>query len=115
MIENVPHAIHLFSFPEPGEPFTPALRSVLLHSRPVQQARWNPQRRGSMAACCGGRAMYMWSDEWVGEDGVAEEMAECVGVPASAYIDCSVDIAEMFINDGCYLGAVLQSRSMRGT
>ncbi|EIM92727.1 YVTN repeat-like/Quino protein amine dehydrogenase [Stereum hirsutum FP-91666 SS1] len=83
--ENVPHAIHLFSFPEPGEPFTPALRSVLLHSRPVQQARWNPQRRGSMAACCGGRAMYMWSDEWVGEDGVAEEMAECVGVPAKTF------------------------------
>lgn len=30
--------------------------------------------------------MYMWSDEWVAEDGVAEEMAECVGVPASTYI-----------------------------
>lgn len=28
--------------------------------------------------------MYMWSDEWVGEDGTSEEMAECVGVPASA-------------------------------
>lgn len=49
-----------------------------------------------MAACCGGRAMYMWSDEWVGEDGVAEEMAECVGVPASAYIDCSVDVGKVF-------------------
>lgn len=40
--------------------------------------------------------MYMWSDEWVGEDGVAEEMAECVGVPASAYIDCSVDVGKVF-------------------
>jgi hypothetical protein len=28
--------------------------------------------------------MYTWSDEWVGEEG-EEEMAECIGVPASEY------------------------------
>ena len=27
--------------------------------------------------------MYLWSEEWIGESG-AEEMAECVAVPASA-------------------------------
>lgn len=29
--------------------------------------------------------MYMWSEEWVGEGGTEEEMAECVGIPASAF------------------------------
>jgi hypothetical protein len=28
--------------------------------------------------------MYLWSEEWIGESG-AEEMAECVGIPASAF------------------------------
>lgn len=27
--------------------------------------------------------MYTWSDEWSSEGGVDEEMAECIGVPAS--------------------------------
>ena len=57
----------------------------MTHTRPVYQARWNPVRKGSLAACCGSRALYVWSDEWVGEGGVEEEMAECVGVPASEY------------------------------
>jgi hypothetical protein len=28
--------------------------------------------------------MYLWSEEWIGEGGSEEEMAECVGIPASA-------------------------------
>lgn len=27
--------------------------------------------------------MYIWSDEWQSESGEEEEMAECIGVPAS--------------------------------
>jgi len=27
----------------------------------------------------------MWSEEWIGEGGTEEEMAECVGIPASAF------------------------------
>lgn len=38
--------------------------------------------------CCGGGSIYTWSDEWVGaeesgREGEEEEMAECIGVPAS--------------------------------
>ena len=29
--------------------------------------------------------MYLWSEEWIGESGAEEEMAECVGIPASAF------------------------------
>jgi hypothetical protein len=29
--------------------------------------------------------MYLWSEEWIGEGGSEEEMAECVGIPASAF------------------------------
>ncbi|KAI0067787.1 YVTN repeat-like/Quino protein amine dehydrogenase [Artomyces pyxidatus] len=83
--ENVPTAVHLFAFPTPGEPFTPHLRSVLVHTKPVLHARWNPVRRGSLALNCGERALYMWSDEWVGEGGSEEEMAECIGVPAKKF------------------------------
>jgi len=37
--------------------------------------------------CCGSRSVYTWSDEWVadGGDGEEEEMAECIGVPASKW------------------------------
>ena len=35
--------------------------------------------------------MYLWSEEWIGESG-AEEMAECVAVPASA---CDVYSSEL--------------------
>ena len=45
---------------------------------------WNPVRQGRLALSCGGQAMYLWSEEWIGESG-AEEMAECVGIPASAF------------------------------
>ncbi|THH17388.1 hypothetical protein EW146_g3401 [Bondarzewia mesenterica] len=82
--ENAPTAVHLFSFPAANEPFAPTLRSVLTHTRPVLQARWNPVRKGSLVACCGTRALYLWSDEWVGDSG-EEEMAECVGVPAKTF------------------------------
>ncbi|KAI0034262.1 quinon protein alcohol dehydrogenase-like superfamily [Vararia minispora EC-137] len=83
--ENMSTAIHLFSFPAPGEAFTPHLRSVLVHSRPVLHTRWNPLRAGSLVATCGASAVYTWSDEWVGEGGEAEEMAECIGVPAKNF------------------------------
>jgi hypothetical protein len=81
----MPTAIHLFAFPAAGEQFAPRLRTVLIHSRPVIQARWNPQRPGNFVAICGGEALYTWSDEWVGEQGEAEEMAECVGIPTSKH------------------------------
>lgn len=42
--------------------------------------QWNPVRKGSLALCCGSRGAYTWSDEWVGENGVEEEMAECIGI-----------------------------------
>jgi hypothetical protein len=75
--------MHIFNFPSPEEPFQPKLRTVILNSSPILHARWNPQRKGSLVACCGNRSIYTWSDEWIGESGEAEEMAECIGVPAS--------------------------------
>jgi len=83
--ENVPTIIHIFSFPSSSEPFTPKLRSILMHTKPILHARWNPVRKGSLAICCGTRSMYIWSDEWVGEEGAEEEMAECIGVPAKKF------------------------------
>ena len=76
--------VHLFTFPAPGETFSPRLRSVLLHSSAVMHAHWNPVRQGRLALTCGGQAMYLWSEEWISEGGSEEEMAECVGIPASA-------------------------------
>ncbi|THH33509.1 hypothetical protein EUX98_g641 [Antrodiella citrinella] len=64
---------------------TPRLRSVLVHSKPVMSARWNPVRKGSLAICTGSGSMYVWSDEWEGEGGELEEVAECVGVPAREF------------------------------
>ncbi|EPQ60552.1 YVTN repeat-like/Quino protein amine dehydrogenase [Gloeophyllum trabeum ATCC 11539] len=80
--ENAPSIVNIYSFPTQSESFVPKLRSVLILSNPVLQAHWNPVRAGSLAACCGNRALYTWSDEWVGESGEEEEMAECIGVPA---------------------------------
>ena len=84
-LESVPISVHLFAFPGPGEAFSPRLRSVLLHSSPVVHVHWNPVRQGRLALSCGGRAVYLWSEEWIGESGAEEEMAECVGIPASAF------------------------------
>jgi hypothetical protein len=81
--ENVPTVIHIYSFPSSSEPFAPNLRSILIHTKPILYAQWNPVRKGNLAVCCGARSVYIWSDEWVGEEGVEEEMAECIGVPAS--------------------------------
>ena len=78
--------MHLFAFPGPGEAFSPRLRSVLLHSSVVMHAHWNPVRQGRLALSCGDQVMYLWSEEWIGEGGTEEEMAECVGIPASAFI-----------------------------
>jgi hypothetical protein len=83
--ECVPTSVHLFAFPGPGEAFSPRLRSVLLHSSPVMHVHWNPVRQGRLALSCGGQAIYLWSEEWIGESGAEEEMAECVGIPASAF------------------------------
>jgi len=85
-LENVPTAVHLFAFPGPGEAFLPRLRSVLLHTSAVTHAHWNPVRQGRFVLSCSGQAMYLWSEEWIGEGGAEEEMAECVGIPASAFI-----------------------------
>jgi hypothetical protein len=84
-LESVPTSVHLFAFPGPGEAFPPRLRSVLLHSSPVMHVHWNPVRQGRLALSCGGQAMYLWSEEWIGESGAEEEMAECGVIPASAF------------------------------
>jgi hypothetical protein len=84
--ENVPNVVHIYDFPSPSETFAPRLRSILMHANPVLHTRWNPVRKGSLILCCGGSALYTWSDEWVGEgeSESEEEMAECIGVPTSA-------------------------------
>ncbi|KAJ3565461.1 hypothetical protein NP233_g7617 [Leucocoprinus birnbaumii] len=83
--DNVPTAVHIFDFPSPQQEFVPRLRSVLLHTNPVLNARWNPVRKGSLVLCCGAQSVYVWSDEWMSELGEEEEMAECVGVPAHKF------------------------------
>ncbi len=63
---------------------------MLLQTKPILHARWNPVRHGSLALCCGEAAIYTWSNEWSsGEKEPAvkdqeEEMAECIGVPTRA-------------------------------
>ncbi|PFH54782.1 hypothetical protein AMATHDRAFT_72548 [Amanita thiersii Skay4041] len=84
-VESMPNVIYLYDFPSPQERFSPRLRTVLIHSQPVLQARWNPVRRNSLVLCCGGQSVYEWSDEWVGENGIEEEMAECIGVPTENF------------------------------
>ena len=82
--DNIPTAIYLFDFPTSSEKFAPKLRTILIQSQPVVQVRWNPVRKGSLTLCCGTQSVYIWSDEWHGEsDNDQEEMAECIGVPAS--------------------------------
>ena len=84
--ETIPNAVHLFQFPSSEESFNPCLRSVLIHSQPVLHCRWNPIRSGSLVICCGSRGIYTWNDEWQGPSGEPEEVAECIGVPASEFI-----------------------------
>jgi hypothetical protein len=80
--DTLPEATFIFSFPSPSEEFSPRLRSVIVNSGHITQARWNPQRKGSLGICTGEKSIYTWSDEWAGELG-DEELAECIGVPAS--------------------------------
>lgn len=106
---GAPEAVWLYNFPsfarpsgdKAGEPtpspvLKPKLRSVLLHASAVTSVRWNPVRKGSLACATGGGAVYLWSDEWESTSaeggasdgttgGVAEEVAECVGVPARKF------------------------------
>ncbi|OAX44364.1 WD repeat-containing protein 8 [Rhizopogon vinicolor AM-OR11-026] len=81
--DTCPTVVHLYDFPTPSDPFVPRLRCVLQHSKPVLHAQWNPVRKGSLALCCGSGSIYTWSDEWIGENGVEEDMAECIGVPTN--------------------------------
>jgi len=90
-IENAPTVVHIYEFPytlskQINLDLTnvPRLRSLLIQQQPVVQASWNPVRKGVLSLCTGGPSLYTWSDEWVGEDG-EEEMAECVGIPASEF------------------------------
>lgn len=90
--ESSPTALFIYSFPSPSERFKPKLRSVLLQSTPILQARWNPVRAGALVLCCGGGGMYMWSNEWSSEsedkantDADEEEIAECIGIPAKKF------------------------------
>lgn len=88
LLDSCPTGLFIYSFPSPSERFQPKLRSVLLHSRPILQVRWNPVRPGALVLCCGTGGMYTWSNEWSSDDqgDVAdEEMAECVGVPAKKF------------------------------
>jgi hypothetical protein len=73
----------IYNFPLVNQRLKPRLRTVLFHSHPVAHARWNPVRKNGLALCCGGQSVYTWNDEWLGEGGDEEEMAECIGVPAS--------------------------------
>ncbi|KAG1875623.1 WD repeat-containing protein 8 [Suillus subalutaceus] len=81
--ENCPTVVHLYDFPASSDPFVPRLRCVFQHSKPVLHAQWNPVRKGSLALCSGNGSIYTWSDEWIGDNGVEEDMAECIGVPAN--------------------------------
>ena len=102
--EDAPTLVFLYSFPSSqggssspshaSVPFQPKLSSVLVHSKAVTSARWNPVRKGSLAISTGSGSMYLWSDEWVGEGGELEEVAECVGVPASTCFCCDGGAAD---------------------
>lgn len=94
--ESAPTAIFLYSLPSASEqnvptrpevsPSTsPKLRSVLIHASPVIAAKWNPVRKGNLVITCGSGSIYLWSDEWIKDEetGETEEVAECVGIPAS--------------------------------
>lgn len=90
-VENAPTVAHIYEFPyvlskEINLNLTdvPRLRSLLIQQQPVVQASWNPVRKGVLSLCTGSSSLYAWSDEWVGEDG-EEEMAECIGIPASGF------------------------------
>lgn len=102
---GAPEAIWLYAFPSfvppagessPTAPvLKPKLRSVLLHAAAVTSVAWNPVRKGALACATGGGAVYLWSDEWVsgeaaGGSGQAEEVAECVGVPARKFAACAL-------------------------
>lgn len=102
---GAPDAIWLYTFPSfappagestaPAPVLKPKLRSVLLHTGAVTSAAWNPVRKGALACATGGGAVYLWSDEWVsgeaaGGSGQAEEVAECVGVPARKFATCAL-------------------------
>ncbi|KAH9838777.1 YVTN repeat-like/Quino protein amine dehydrogenase [Rhodofomes roseus] len=96
---GAPEAIWLYVFPSFARPpdsrsappavMKPKLRSVLLHASAVTSAVWNPVRKASLVCATGGGAVYLWSDEWVSAspegEGEAEEVAECVGVPARKF------------------------------
>lgn len=114
-IESVPTAVHLFAFPGPGEAFSPRLRSVLLHSSTVMHTHWNPVRQGRLALSCGGQAMYMWSEEWIGEGGTEEEMAECLGIPASAFNMLRIINHLLKLKTRSFFPLTLQRNSMHET
>jgi len=81
--ENAPTVVYIYEFSTSLLPGAPKLRSILVQDKPMMQTSWNPIRKGVLTLCCGGSCLYTWSDEWTGEDGKEEEMAECIGVPAS--------------------------------
>lgn len=99
-VENAPAVVHIYEFPHtlsetnPNLTDVPRLRSLLIQQQPVVQASWNPVRKGVLSLCTGGSSLYTWSDEWVGEDG-EEEMAECVGIPASKFLPGSLMVSDV--------------------
>ncbi|KAG6336125.1 hypothetical protein ID866_2963 [Astraeus odoratus] len=59
-----------------------------------------------------GVALYTWSDEWVGESGEEEEMAECIGVPTNKKYETKDIRPTTTTSDDTRLSAML-SRSFR--
>ncbi|EJD52767.1 YVTN repeat-like/Quino protein amine dehydrogenase [Auricularia subglabra TFB-10046 SS5] len=83
--EQAPTVVFIYSFPAPGEPFVVTLRSVLVQTRPVSYARWNPVKPGHLCVSCDNGALYTWNDDWVGDDNV-NEIAECIAIPAKKFL-----------------------------
>jgi hypothetical protein len=79
----MPNIVHIYDFSSSLVSDLPRLRSVIIQENPITHVEWNPVRKGVLVLCSGGASIYTWSDEWVGEDGHEEEIAECIGVPAS--------------------------------
>ncbi|KAG2030281.1 hypothetical protein BDR03DRAFT_987192 [Suillus americanus] len=82
--ENCPMVVHLYDFPASSDPFIPQLHYIFQHSKPVLHAQWNPVHKGSLALCSGSGSIYTWSDGWIGDNRVEEDMAECIGVAANS-------------------------------
>ncbi|KAH7108254.1 YVTN repeat-like/Quino protein amine dehydrogenase [Auriculariales sp. MPI-PUGE-AT-0066] len=83
-LDQAPTAAFIYSFPQLIQQSLVQLRTVLLFSQPISSASWNPVRSGRLCLTCDTSALYIWNDEWLGEDGV-NEIAECIAIPAKRF------------------------------